>query len=138
MIRKEQFLFKLRKLKNNGGLPKSECGNTFIAFLGPLITANVIVEQRAGNGRRLVVRNAPTLAAFIERNFPDHEADGKLPQRVIGVKRFRDSKAFASDNPEIVQVRGWKENVLQRHGVPIDVVGETSLHSVFSFQLGGT
>lgn len=136
MIHQEKLLVKLSLLKDKGQLPKSQCGISFLVFLRPLLAANVVVEQRAGSGRRLIVRDSATLEAFIERNFHNIELDKGLPQRVIGVQRFRDSKAFRSDNPDIVQVRAWRDNILARDGEAVDVVDETTLHSVFSFQLG--
>jgi hypothetical protein len=136
MIRQEKLFVRLTLLSDRGELPKSQCSNSFLIFLRPLLAANVVVEQRTGSGRRLVVQDPATLGAFIAQNFRNVEPRDDLPQRVVGVKRFRDSKAFPSDNPEIVQVRAWKRNVLRRNGEAVDAAGETSLHSVFSFQLG--
>lgn len=136
MIRQEKLFDKITLLKDRGQLPKSQCGKQFLTFLRPLVAANVIVELRSGSGRRLIVQDQATLGVFIEKNFPNVEANDNLPHRVVGVKRFRDSKAFASDNPEIVQVRAWQRNVLRRNGRTIDAVAETDLHSVFAFQAG--
>jgi hypothetical protein len=135
MIHQEKLFLKLSVLKDKGQLPKSQCGRSFMVFLRPLLAANVVVEERAGSGRRLIVRDRATLEAFIDRNFHNFVLDENLPQRIIGVQRFRDSKAFRSDNPDIVQVRAWRNNVLARNGAAVDVVGETTLHSVFSFRL---
>jgi hypothetical protein len=136
MIYQEQFLRKLTLLKDQGQLRKSQCGGHFLKFVRPLLSANVIVEQRWGSGRRLTVRDGATLCAFIERNFPNGMSGNGLPQRVMGVQRFRDSKAFRSDNPEIVLIRAWQGNVLRRNGLSVDVVDNTNLHSVFSFRMG--
>jgi hypothetical protein len=136
MIHQERLFSKLTLLQDRGRLPKSQCGNSFLVFLRPLLAANIVMEQRSGSGRRLIVRDRATLRAFIDKNFHNFELHDNLPQRVIGVKRFRDTKAFASDNPEIVQVRAWQGNVLRKNHKAVDAVAETNLHSVFSFQLG--
>jgi hypothetical protein len=135
MIRPETLFVKLCQLKEKGQLPKSQCGSHFLSLLRPLLAANVVVEHRSGSGRRLSVRDHATLGAFIDQNFHDIPQNRRLPERVRGVQRFRDSKAFASDNPEIVQVRAWRDNVLTRNGAVIDAVAETRVHSVFSFRL---
>lgn len=138
MIHQEKLFLKLRLLKERGQLPKSQCGNYFMVFLRPLLSANVVIEQRSGSGRRLIVKDGATLAAFIDRHFNRGQPTGDLPQRVVGVHRFRDSKAYPNDNPEIVQVRAWRQHVLLRNAEPVGADVETSLHSVFSFQLGTT
>jgi hypothetical protein len=136
MIYQENLLRKLALLEYQGQLRKSQCSGHFMTFLRPLLSANVVVEERCGSGRRVTVRDGVTLHAFIERKFPNGVPGDGLPQRVMGVQRFRDSKAFRSDNPEIVLIRAWQGNVLRRNGLAVDVVDETNLHSVFSFRAG--
>lgn len=136
MIQREKLFVKLNLLKEKGQLPKSQCGSHFLDFLHPLLAADVVVEQRSGAGRRLVVADHSILHAFIGQNFPHIESSGQSSQRILGVRRFRDSKAFASNNPEVVQVRAWQRNILFRNDSVVDAVGKTHLHSVFSFQVG--
>jgi hypothetical protein len=135
MIQKERLLNKLKLLKEERELSKSQCGRQFLNFVRPLFAANVITEQRSGAGRKLVVGDIAVLQAFIDHNFPDVKVSDKVLQRVVGVQRFRDSKVFASDNPELVHVRAWGENVLIKNKAVVDAVRETATHSVFSFQL---
>jgi hypothetical protein len=135
MIQREKLFIKLNLLKEKGQLQKSQCGRHFLDFLQPLLAANVVLEQRSGGGRRLVVEDLFVLQAFIEQNFHDVNVSHQVLQRVVGVQRFRDSKAFASDNPELVHVRAWGRNVLIKNETVVDAVRETALHSVFSFQL---
>jgi hypothetical protein len=135
MIQREKLFIKLRGLQEKGWLPKSECGAHFLNLLRPLLAANVITEQRSGAGRRLVVGDLAVLQAFIDQNFHDVEVSHQVLQRIVGVQRFRDSKAFASDNPELVHVRAWGKNVLIKNEAVVDAVRETAMHSVFSFQL---
>jgi len=52
------------------------------------------------------------------------------------VGRFRNSKAFLSDTPEIVSVRALVEHALLKEGKPTEAVAATASHGVFSFLLG--
>jgi hypothetical protein len=106
-----------------------------LAVLEPLLATSVIVEQRSGSGRALKVNDSSALELFIRQSFPDHESPEGLPRRVIGVHRFRDSKALASDNPVIVQVRAWQPSIFCKNGEDVCADEETSSHSVFAFQL---
>lgn len=136
MIQREKLFVKLTLLKEKGQLAKSQCGRHFLDFLQPLLAADVVLEQRSGAGRRLVVADHSILQAFIDQNFHDIESSEQSSQRILGVQRFRDSKAFANNNPEVVQVRAWQRNILFRNDSVVDAVAKTNLHSVFSFQLG--
>jgi hypothetical protein len=135
MIQREKLFVKLKLLHKKGQLAKSQCGKHFVNFLKPLLSANVVTEQRSGAGRKLVVGDFAILQAFIDQNFHEVNVSRQILQRIAGVQRFRDSKAFASDNPELVHVRAWEKNILIKNGTVVDVVRETALHSVFSFQL---
>jgi hypothetical protein len=136
MIQREKLLVKLRLLQEKGQLAKSQCGRYFVNFLRPLLAANVVLEERSGSGRRVVVADRSILQAFIDQNFHDIESSERFSQRIVGVQRFRDSKAFASNNPELVHVRAWQRNILFRNDSVVDAVAKTDLHSVFSFQVG--
>jgi hypothetical protein len=135
MIQREKLFAKLKRLKQTGQLAKSQCGRQFLTLLRPLLATNVVTEKRSGAGRKLVVEAPAALQAFIDHNFHDVEVSHQVLRRVAGVQRFRDSKAFASDNPELVHVRAWRQNILIKGEVVLDAVRETALHSVFSFQL---
>jgi hypothetical protein len=94
-----------------------------------------MVEERFGGGRRMVVRDPAALREFSRRHFPDTPVPGGLSSRATGVARFRDSKTFASDTPEIVSVRAWSEKALLRKGQPTGASVATTQHGVFSFLL---
>jgi hypothetical protein len=96
-----------------------------------------VAEERSGGGRRLVVRDASALQEFSRLHFPDSPVPGGLSSRATGVARFRDSKAFASDTPEIVSVRAWSEKALLQKGQPTGAAAATAQHGVFSLLLAG-
>lgn len=131
----EQLLKSLTALHDKGQLPKSQCSKSLLDVLKPLLTTSAIVEQRSGSGRILVVKDRSLLGAFIRQSFPDDESPQGLPQRVIGVHRFRDSKTFRSDNPLIVEVRAWQADILFKNGECVRADNETRIHSVFAFQM---
>lgn len=124
-----------RTLLETGTMPRSACSREFLATLAPLLDSGVVTETKSGAGRRLVVRNPGALREFIQHHFPDVSVPAGASSRVAGVSRFRDTKAVASDLPEIVTVRAWNDNALHSVGQPIAIAEATRLHGVFSFLL---
>lgn len=136
MTTHERLLAKLSILAREGILRKSDCSGNLNALLRPLIAAEVICEERARNGRCLRVKDPVSLHAFIRKIFPDDDSSSNSPRRVAGVHRFRDSKAFVSDNPTVVHVRSWSAEALQKSGEPVraDLIAKN--HGMFSFRIG--
>jgi hypothetical protein len=100
-----------------------------------LIDAGVVVEQRSGSGRRLVVRDNLALRQFIGHFFPDTPINDDEMSRTAGIARFRDSKTFTSNTPEILSVRAWSEEALLKDGEPVGAALASTEHGVFSFLL---
>ncbi len=126
----------LAELLRQGSVPRSACGASFLKTLRPTFDSGVVVEERSGAGRRLVVHNAESLRAFFAKRYPDAQAFEDAPSRIAGVARFRDSKALANDAAEIVCVRAWTFGALFRDGESVDVATATREHGVFAFSLG--
>ena len=127
---------RLQTLQMQGSLAKSACSRSLLDRLAPLISTGVIAEERSGAGRRLVVRQPGALAAFIDREFPGADVAADDLSRTLGVAQYRDSKAHASDTPEIVSVRAWSGEALLLRGQPCGVAEATAAHGVFAFLLG--
>lgn len=125
----------LAALIETGSLPKSACGAGLLKLLRPLLEGDVVVEDRAGGGRRLVVRNPAALLEFYRRKFPGAAAFAGAGTRLQGVAQFRDSKSFGSDTPQIISLRAWNEEALLREGHPAGAAALTARHGVFSFLL---
>jgi hypothetical protein len=104
-----------------------------MASLSPLIDAGVLVEQRFGAGRRLVVQDPSALQQFIRNRFPDIPLDAAATARETALARFRDTKALPGDTPEIVSVRAWVEHAISG----VQVHRATRDYGVFSFLLTG-
>jgi hypothetical protein len=135
MTAEENILAQITHLLKEGAMPKSACSGSLLRTLQPLLHAGVVVEERFGGGRRLVVRDMAALQEFSRRHFPDTPVSGGISSRATGVARFRDSKTFASDTPEIVSVRAWSEKTLLMKGQPTGAAAATTQHGVFSFLL---
>ena len=135
MNTEEKLLLKLTALARDGCLPKSSCSRSLSVLLRPLVAAGVICEERQGSGRRLQVRDSASLRAFVRTTFPNHSTASDLPTRVAGVRRFRNSKTFPSDNPEIVQVRTWVPDALRKNAAPVGADLVTQEHGIFSFRI---
>jgi hypothetical protein len=131
----ETILARLANLLAAGALPKTACSAVLLQTLQPLIQAGVVVEERSGGGRRLAVRDAAALRQFMRRHFPNTPMGEDDTSRMAGVVRFRDSKTFASDTPEILSVRAWVEDALLKAGKPAGAAGASSEHGVFAFLL---
>lgn len=106
----DAFAGLLADLTANGAVPASRVTNKARKRLTPLFSADVLVEVRAGTGRRVEVRDASTLAQFVVRHFPaglfgDATAGDGLDRRTRALARYRDSKALGGLDFEIVEFR---------------------------------
>jgi hypothetical protein len=135
MIRAENISLQIKHLLENGQMPNSGCSASLRRALRPLLDSGVVVEQRAGGGRRLVVRNLATFLDFSRSHFPEVSTDPDLGTRTAGVARFRDSKSFPSDTPEVISVRAWAGGALLKGVNPVPAISATLEHGVFSFLL---
>ena len=135
MTADENILAQLQHLLEHGTMARSQCSGSFLDTLRPMWDAGVVVEERSGAGRRLVVKDAAAFEEFRRRRFPDHLGGKDAGNRAAGVARFRDSKSFPSDTPEIISVRAWREEALRQEGQSAAAARATTEHGVFSFLL---
>ena len=126
---------KLRLLLDGGGIARSACGQSFLKLLQPLLDSHVIIDERASGGRRLIVQDFVAVQAFLEMHFPNAFTSEDALSRTTGVARFRNSKAFTSDTPEIVSIRAWSDEAIQNDGLRIRAVESTEEHGLFAFLL---
>ena len=135
MTAPENLRNQLAALLETGSMAKSACGAGLLKLLRPLLETSVVAEDRAGGGRRLVVRDSAALLAFYRDKFPDAAAFAGAGTRLQGVAQFRDSKTFATDTPQIISLRSWNEEALLKEGHPAGAAALTARHGVFSFLL---
>ncbi len=133
MTANENILAGMTRLLEEGSLAKSAVSIALLRKLEPLLDAGVVAKTRAGNGWRLMVLDAEALREFMQRNFPNTPLGREHASRTAGVARFRDSKTFVSDTPEILSVRAWVEQSLLKDGEPIGAARASSEHGLFSF-----
>ena len=135
MNAEEHIRARLSQLIEGGSLSRSVCGEAFLKVLRPALDSGVVVEEKSGAGRCLVVRDDAALRLFYAGRYPNAEIFNDAPSRIAGVARFRDSKALTNNASEIVCVRAWKDGSLLRDGAPVDAVAATEEHGVFAFTL---
>ncbi len=128
----------LHRLALEGSVAESSCGPSLRKVLGPLLRGGILARQKSGAGQRIAVINQSRFVAFLAREFPHEQAAvSKMPVRVQGVARFRDTKTVRGASDEIVCVRGWHDGALLRNGDPVAVAQPTRDHGVFAFLLMG-
>ena len=132
----ENIYAQFATLLEQGSLPRSACSGSFLKVLQPLLDSGVVVEERAGAGRRLTVRDASAAKLFFAQRYPDAGVFDGATSRVVGVARFRDTKALAFNESTLVSVRAWQPDVLFRGEQAVNVAAATAEHGVFSFLLG--
>ena len=135
MKRHIQTEAKLRKLVGSGALPASQCGKAFLNLLEPLLHGGVLELKPSGGGQQLVVRNAAAVRDFCQQHFPEAELPANAGSRVESLARFRDTKAMANRENEIISFRVWQDDALLKGGKPIGASSATTAHGVFSFLL---
>lgn len=135
MNTKERLLANLKALADTGALPRSRCSMRLMSLLRPLVAAGVVAEKRSGAGRQLIVEDSPAFRAFVQRTFPMEDTAASMPSRVVGVRRFRDTKTYRADGSDVLRVRAFRPGILRKNGKPVDVHGATESHGVFSFRL---
>jgi hypothetical protein len=126
---------KLRELVESGALPASQCGQAFLKLLAPLLESKVLDWKRSGAGRRLAVNDADALRDFCCQRFPEVALPTDAGSRVESVSRFRDTKAMANSENEIISLRAWRDDALLKNGKSVGAAAATSDHGLFSFML---
>lgn len=135
MTAQENIRAQLDALLEQGSLARSACSGSLRRTLKPLFDSGVVVEERSGAGRRVVIRDITALREFVRSRYPNAEILVGAASRVAGVARFRDSKAHASDTPDILRLRAWSDTALWVDGRPVRAAKATGEHGVFSLVL---
>jgi hypothetical protein len=126
---------KLCELMESKSLPASQCGQAFLKLVAPMLDSGVLEWKRSSGGRRLVVNNADALRDFCRQRFPEATLPADAGSRVTSVSRFRDTKAMANSENEIISLRAWRDDALLKDGKTVGAATTTTAHGVFSFLL---
>ena len=114
-VHRDPLADRLRVLARKGAIPASSLSQRQRGRLAPLFESGVLEEQRAGAGRRVVVKAKDALLDFAGKMFPADfgeegevtlEACSSLP-RMEAVLCRRDSKAAGSTRAQPVLLRGF-------------------------------
>jgi hypothetical protein len=130
-----QIQKRLHQLMAQESLAASQCGRAFLSLVEPLLQGGVLELQPSGAGQILSVKNAAALRDFCRQRFPEAAWPADSGGRVESVARFRDTKALASRENEIISLRSWREDALWREDRPAGAAAATAAHGVFSFLL---
>jgi hypothetical protein len=105
---------KLRILLLQGALAASRLSRRDRIRLQALFDAEVLHEERAGAGLRIVVKKPTAFQAFAEKTYPAGLYGGgeELPFRARAVAELRDSKKAKGRCPATVLLRGFRGAVL--------------------------
>jgi hypothetical protein len=95
----------------------------------------VLGWKRSGAGQRLVVNNAGALDDFLRKHFPDANLPNNAGSRIESLSRFRDTKALANRENEILSFRVWRDDALLKNGRGVGAAAASTAHGVFSFVL---
>jgi len=127
----------LATLLERSSLPSSNVSTTDRKRLQSLFDAGVIDEEKAGAGRRLIVRNQAALQTFVLSLYPSglEGYKGALPSRSKAVADRRDSKKAIGRNPTIVLVRGFNCCTFEKNGALLPVAEWTRNAGVASLCL---
>lgn len=129
----------LRRLEIHGALARQECSDGLLRCVAALIEGGVLVWEKAGGGRRLIVHSPEGLSRFLAAKFPIPAGEvERLDPRTQGVARFRNSKTRRGTGCEIVCLRAWAASQLWREQESVDIVTPTNEHGVFAIRLGDT
>lgn len=135
MNTKERLLANLKALAGAGALPRSRCSIRLMSLLRPLLAAGIVTEERSGAGRQLIIQDPRAFQEFVRDTFPMEDMTPSMPSRVVGIRRFRDTKTYRADGVDVLRVRAFSSGILRKHGDLVDVHGATASHGVFSFRL---
>ena len=129
----------LLRLRDRGSLPSSACSQSLLDTIQvqSLVHGGVLEWRRSSAGEVLAVALPDDFARFLARNFPDAATvPGEAAPRVLGLARFRDTKALRGIGSQIAVLRGWgNAPALLQGETPVDVAGATQQHGLFAFSL---
>lgn len=125
-----------RRLLQAGTLPRSECGQSLLHALNPLLASGILRWDKAAGGQRLALVNQPAFERWLSQHFPHAQLqDGVESSRTQAVAQFRNTKALRSNLPELVCLRSTRDGILLRDGVPVETTRATREHGAFAFTL---
>ncbi len=130
---------KLLLLVAQGSLASSRLTNRDRSRLQSLFDTGVLVVERSGAGKKVMVHNRDALDAFVLRYYPSGllGSSESLPPRSRAVSEFRDSKRARETGPLVVLLRGFDNCKLCAGSEVLDIAQWTELAGVAALCLDG-
>lgn len=128
---------KIGLLRSQGNLASSRLTDRDRTRLQSLFETGVLIEERSGAGKKVVVKNLAILDAFVQRYYPSGlEGSGDaLTPRSRAVAEQRDSKKARETGPLVVLLRGFGNCELHTGEELLPVAHLTELAGVAALRL---
>lgn len=123
---------RLERLLVEGSIPASLLSAPMRKRMCVLFDLNALTEEKAGGGKRVVLRDRETVERWIQASYPSglHGTLGTLPPRAEAVANFRDSKAGRKLTIRPVFMRGFGGSVLTRALGTLPLAALTMAHDL--------
>lgn len=128
---------KIGLLRSQGNLASSRLTDRDRTRLQSLFETNVLIEERSGAGKKVVVKNQSALAAFVQRFYPSglEGREDALAPRSRAVAELRDSKKACETGPLMVLLRGFGNCELHTGEEVLPVAHLTEMAGVAALRL---
>lgn len=123
---------RLELLLEEGSIESSRLSVAMRRRLSTLFEFRALVEEKAGGGRRVRVRDREAVERWVSASYPSGlcGADPSLPARAEAVANFRDSKAGRKLTIFPRFMRGFGATVLRRASSTLPLATLTSAHDL--------
>jgi hypothetical protein len=130
---------KLMLLRAQGYLAESRLSARDRFRLQSLYDAGVLLVERSGAGRRIVLHDANALESFIARTYPSglQGINKTLSSRSKAVAELRDSKKARETQPVAVLLRGFHNSTLHFGNKVLPITSWSELAGVAALRLDG-
>lgn len=130
---------KLMLLRAQGYLAESRLSARDRFRLQSLYDAGVLLVERSGAGRRIVLHDANALESFIARTYPSglQGINKTLSSRSKAVAELRDSKKARETQPVAVLLRGFHNSTLHFGNKVLPISSWSELAGVAALRLDG-
>jgi len=123
---------RLEELLTNGSINASSLSPAMRKRIAALFDFNALGEEKAGGGRRVVVRDRAAVERWVSTNYPSglHGTDAPLTARAEAVANFRDSKSGRKLGLLTLFMRGFGDALLTRASGTLPLAALTRSHDL--------
>jgi hypothetical protein len=123
---------RLTELLEDGSIVASLLSPSMRKRLGSLFEFKALIEEKAGGGKRVLVRDREAVERWVSTNYPSglHGTEENLPARAEAVANFRDSKAGRKLTLLPLFMRGFGNAALKRRDETLPLASLTAAHEL--------